>query len=59
MKFLFIHARVHWNTLTSKGRMNLNGLLSTSTASAIPAAEKMPEERKHQNESNPRLNEHI
>ena len=53
MKFLFIHARV---TLAS-GRVNLKGLLSTSIASVITAAEKLLEEMKHQNESDPGTSE--
>ena len=41
MKFyLYMHAHV---TLASKGRMDLKGLLSTSIASAITAAERLLE----------------
>ena len=39
--------------------MDLKGLLYTSFASAITAAEKLLEEMKHRNESDPHLNEHI
>ena len=38
--------------------MNLKRLLSTSIALAITAAEKLLEEMKHQNESDPHLNLH-
>ena len=38
--------------------MNLKGLLSTSIASAITAAEQLLEEIKHRNESDPHLNRH-
>ena len=41
---LFIHAHVTLEYLTSKGRMDLKGLLPTSIASAITAAERLLEE---------------
>ena len=38
MMFIYTHAHV---TLTLKGRIHLKGLLSTSIASAIAAAERL------------------
>ena len=58
---VFIYTRM-CNTgivLTSKGRMNLKGLLSTSIVAAILAAEQLLEEMKHRNESDLHLNEHM
>ena len=49
----------HQNTLTSKGRMNLKGLLSTSIASVVTAAEWLLEEMKSIHVTIIRLRAHL
>ena len=59
MKFYLYMHMSHKNTLTSKGRMDLKGLLSTSIASAINAAKRLLEEMAHLNRHNHSFNDSL